>query len=244
VKPPALVLAAGHGSRLAGFVDVPKPLAPFRGRRLIEWNLLWLAASGIRDVWVNLHHRPEAFRAVLGGGEAYGVRLRYSEEPKLLGTAGAWRRLRSHLRGVSLVVYGDNVMRFDLDRLLAAHATHAAAGALCTAALFDRHTHAHTGIAGGRVELAATGRVRRFRERDPSARNGLVNAGVYVVEPRLTDWIGEGAPDFGCDVFPRLAAARALYGHVIEADGFCLGLDTPECFAVADGLAVEGRVRL
>jgi mannose-1-phosphate guanylyltransferase len=235
----ALVLAAGFGSRLTRHSPEPKPLVPFRGRRLIEWNLVWLGASGVRDVWINLHHEPLKFRSALGDGRRYGVRIRYSEEARILGTAGAWKRLRSEWRSASLVIYGDNVMRFDLGGLARAHATRPA---LCTVALFDVARHTNTGMAGSRVDVDRAQRVTAFRE--GGTGEGLVNAGAYVVQPELAERIADGFQDFGRDVFPVLAAAGELNAHIIEADGFCLGLDTPESFAVAQRLASQGRVRL
>lgn len=237
----ALVLAAGLGSRLAAHSAEPKPLVRFRGRRLIERNLDWLAESGVRDIWINLHREPALFRAALGDGSGYGVRIRYSEEPEILGTAGGWKRLRREWRGSSLVIYGDNVMRFDLDGLAR---THSERGALCTVALYDLSRHANTGLAGSRVAVGEDGRVLSFLEGSARDDEALVSAGAYIVEPGLADRIGEGFQDFGRDVFPSLAARGELRAHVMEADGYCLGLDTPEGFAVAESLAAAGRVRL
>jgi mannose-1-phosphate guanylyltransferase len=237
----AFVLAAGFGSRIARD-DVPKPLLPFRGRGLIEWNLLWLAAHGVRDAWVNLHHRGNEIRAALGTGEAYGLRLHYSEEEEILGTAGGWKHVSGRIDESALVIYGDNLMRFDLGALAAAHAAH---GMACTVALYDARRHVNTGIAGGHAELSTEGAIAAFREGQPVSDGGwLVNAGAYVIEPVAAGWIGEGFQDFGRDVFPALAGATQLRGHVIEDSGFCLGLDTPECFARAEYLVAAGGVTL
>jgi mannose-1-phosphate guanylyltransferase len=237
----ALVLAAGMGTRIAG-AGVPKPLLRFEGRPLIEWNLVWLAASGVRNVWVNLHHRGAEIRAALGDGARFGVRLHYAHEPHILGTAGGWRAVRESLGARAFVIYGDNVMRFRLDALAAAHAD---GGAACTVALYDAARHANTGIAGGHAELAEGGRILAFREGAPQSDAAwLVNAGAYVVESRAAAWVDDGFSDFGRDVFPRLADADELRGHTIEAGGFCLGLDTPDCFARAERMAAAGEVAL
>jgi mannose-1-phosphate guanylyltransferase len=237
----AFVLAAGFGSRIARD-DVPKPLLRFRGRGLIEWNLLWLAAHGVRDAWVNLHHRGSEIRAALGSGEAYGLRLHYSEEEEILGTAGGWKRVSGRIAEPAFIIYGDNLMRFDLGALAAVHA---AGRAACTVALYDAHRHVNTGIAGGHAELSADGTIVAFREGQPVPGGAwLVNAGAYAIEPAAAEWIGEGFQDFGRDVFPALAGAAQLRGHVMEDSGFCLGLDTPECFARAVHLAAAGEVTL
>lgn len=238
----ALVLAAGKSTRISSRSGgLPKPLLAFGGRRLIEWNLAWLRGAGVRRAWVNLHYRPEAVRTALGDGTAHGVELSYSHEPELLGTAGAWRHLGPHWGRTTLLLYGDNVSRFSLERFLHAHR---ATDALATVALFDPSLHANTGIAGGHAVLSEDGRITAFREGAPP-RPGLpeyVNAGAYLLERELLERIPPGFQDFGRDIFPLLLETGRLRGHLIEETGFCLGLDTPESFAAAERLLEAGRL--
>ena len=113
-----------------------------------------------------------------------------------------------------------------------------------TLALFDVRSHRHTGIAGGRVSVDADGAVTGFVE--GGAASHLVNAGVYVVEPRLIELIArDRLVDFGREVFPTaLAHGRRLQGRVIEDEGFCLGLDTPQAYRRGLKLVEGGQVRL
>jgi NDP-sugar pyrophosphorylase family protein len=241
----ALVLAAGLGSRIRTVAGgLPKPLIPFGGVPILAHNLRWLADAGVRECWINLHFAADAIRAEIGDGEAFGLRIHYVYEPELLGTAGALGNIRRVFDAPMLVVYGDNVVRCDLDALAARHYVR---GSEATIALFDRDRHAHTGIAGGRVRLTADQAVERFLEGvGETSVDPLVNAGVYLVEPTILDLIPPSrAVDFGRDVFPAmLAARRGLDAYVIEDRGFCLGLDTPESYAAGVALLNEGRVSL
>ncbi|MEX0892393.1 MAG: sugar phosphate nucleotidyltransferase [Gemmatimonadota bacterium] len=233
-----LVLAAGRGSRIAGVAGAtPKPLLDVAGRSLLGWNLRWLAEWGVGSVWINLHHGAAAIRAALGE-ETEGVRLRYSQEEEILGTAGGWRRLAEHWRSTSLVVYGDNFMRFDLTLLLAAHRAAARPG---TVALYDPDRHTCTGGSGGRVRVTGDA-VSAFHEGGNDGHGAHVNAGVYLLEPEVATEVPPGFADFGHDVLPGLAAAGRLTAHVLEDGAFCLGLDTPERFAAAQQLVASGRV--
>jgi NDP-sugar pyrophosphorylase family protein len=238
----ALVLAAGRSTRIRAVAgDLPKPLLPVEGRPILEHTLTWLAESGIREVWINLHYQGEQIRRFAGTGERFGLRVRYSEEEPILGTAGAVDRLRDEWTDTFLVVYGDNLVRFTLAGLLHAHRQR---GAPATLALFDPARQPSTGIAGGRVALGANGLIQRFVEGRPDPDGGLVNAGVYALQPDVTTWIPRGeASDFGRDVFPRMIAAGApLGGHVI--DGYCLGLDAPEPWSRGLELIRRGEVTL
>jgi len=231
-----LVLAAGTSSRIAAVSGgTPKPLIVVGGASVLERNLRWLADQGVRELWINLHYRPEAIRQAIGDGSSFGLRVQYSHEPEILGTAGAWKRLEDDWSGTSLVIYGDNLLQFNLADFVRRHR---AGSTLVTIALFDPDLHRHTGIAGGHVELGRDERVVRFIEgpRPTDGHRYYVNAGAYLLEPRVAAALGGGFQDFGKDLFPRLAAAGQLGGHLLEPDGYCLGIDTPASLATARAL--------
>jgi NDP-sugar pyrophosphorylase family protein len=242
----ALVLAAGRSTRLEGLGGGrPKPLLELGGRTLLEWNLRWVLASGFGPVWVNLHHRAGEVREAVASMELGGEPVRFSEEEPILGTAGAWRALAPEWDETSLVVYGDNAMRFDLASFVASHRTATAAGALATVALFDPARHAHTGMAGSRVLVGSDGRVTGFTEiRGDRPGGALVNAGAYLLQPDLAQGVPPGFVDFGADVFPGLVRNGVLQAHVLEDGGFCLGLDTPEHYERGRTLIETGAVVL
>lgn len=239
--PHVLILAAGRSTRITPVSGgTPKPLLPVAGKPIVAHTLEWLAGSGVRSAWMNLHYQAEAIRQALGDGTRFGVALCYSHEPEILGTAGAWKQLIAHWTATSLVIYGDNLMRFDLAAFLAAHRR---SGAPATVALFDPARHRNTGIAGGRVRLEGDGKIRQFVEGGEAA-SGLVNAGAYLLEPVVGEAIGPGFQDFARDVFPGMAGAGRLAGHRLENGAFCLGLDTPESFRRAEELVHAETVRL
>jgi mannose-1-phosphate guanylyltransferase len=239
----ALILAAGKGSRLAAAgAGVPKPLVPVGGVPVLERTIRWVAGSGVEEVWINLHAGADLIREAVGDGSRYGAVVRYSYEPELLGTAGAWKRLEAEWTGTSLVIYGDNLMQFDLRAFHEAH--RAEEHALATVALFDPARHAHTSAAGGQVQLDGDGRIREFEEGgEPGRPASLVNAGAYLLEPELAPALPDGFLDFGHDVLPRLAAAGSVAGYTLEDGAFCLGIDTPERLALADAMVRGGRVQ-
>jgi MurNAc alpha-1-phosphate uridylyltransferase len=77
----ALIFAAGKGERMRPLTDhTPKPLLDIGGERLIERHLRALARAGVDEVVINTSWLAEQFPAVLGDGECYGVRIRYSVE--------------------------------------------------------------------------------------------------------------------------------------------------------------------
>lgn len=86
----AMILAAGRGERLRPLTDtVPKPLVEVRGQSLIERHLNTLSRAGIREVVINLGWLGAKIQSRIGNGDAYGLRVRYSDEgDNILGSGG------------------------------------------------------------------------------------------------------------------------------------------------------------
>ena len=120
---PALVLTAGLGTRLDPITRlVAKAAVPVAGRTLIERVLGWLASQRVTDVVLNLHHRPETITAIVGDGSHLGLRVRYSWEMPLLGSAGGPRHALELLESDTFfIVNGDTLCDVSLNALAAAH---------------------------------------------------------------------------------------------------------------------------
>jgi NDP-sugar pyrophosphorylase family protein len=120
---PAIVLTAGLGSRLDPLTRlVAKPAVPLGDSTLIEHVLTWLRSAGVSDVVLNLHHRPETLTSVLGDGAHLGMRIRYSWEDPILGSAGGPARAFTLLDSDrALIVNGDTLCAIDIAPMLARH---------------------------------------------------------------------------------------------------------------------------
>lgn len=126
---PTLVLTAGLGTRLAPLTDLAaKPAVPVGDRTLGERVLLWLAREGVRDAVLNLHHKPDTITRVIGDGDTLGLRVRYSWESEVLGSAGGPRHALDLLAGAPpdpatpiLIVNGDTLTDVALAPVVTAH---------------------------------------------------------------------------------------------------------------------------
>src|SRR6478752_6585944 len=133
---PALVLTAGMATRLRPLSLVrAKGALPVAGIPIAERILRRLASAGVRDAVLNLHHLPDTLTRRIGDGGAIGVRVRYSWETPLLGSAGGPRRARP-LLGTSpfLVINGDTLTNADVGALVAEHRAHDALATLAVVA--------------------------------------------------------------------------------------------------------------
>lgn len=202
----AFLLAAGLGTRLRPLTDtVPKCLVPIDGVPLLDIWLDQLAAAGVDEVLVNLHHLPELVTRHLSN-RPLPVAVRTSYEPTLLGSAGTLRANRDFVAAADmfLAVNADNLTDFDL-RLLVEKQR--ASGAVATLALFRATDPGSCGI----LELR-DGVVGSFEEKPENPRSDLANAGLYAFTPAVLDVIDGPVPaDIGGHVLPRLVGrARGM----------------------------------
>ena len=225
----AVILAGGKGTRLRSVLgDLPKPLIPIGGKPLLEHHFELCRAHGFERVLVLAGHRAERIQAHCGDGSRWGLRIECEVEREPLGTAGAVLAAFSRLPERFLVLYGDEMLNVDLDRMWRAHLE---AGAAATLLL---HPNDHP-LDSDLVDVAEHDWIRAFHHRPhpPEALfQNLVNAALYVVErSALTPWADSNkALDFGQDLFPAmLDRGSRLRGY--RSPEYIKDIGTPDRYA-------------
>lgn len=86
-----IVLAAGKGTRLYPMTKpVCKPLLPVYDKPLIYYPIAILMQAGIQDIMVIVPPgETDTFKALLGDGSSFGVKISYAEQPVARGIADA-----------------------------------------------------------------------------------------------------------------------------------------------------------
>jgi len=136
----AVILAAGVGARLKWMTkDKPKALMPVAGEAMIVHVIRRLAAQGIHDIAINVHHHADQLVRQLGDGSRFGVRLYFSREPRLLDSGGGVKQALSLLPGNGPVAVHNTDVWADTDL----HRLAGLLGSDCDAALYLVHNPAH-----------------------------------------------------------------------------------------------------
>ena len=241
----ALVLTAGLGTRLRPLTDVrAKPAIPVAGEPMIRRIIAWLAANGVADLVLNLHHRPDTVTAGVGDGSDLGVRVRYSwEQPVVLGTGGGPRQTLPILGAETfLIVNGDTLTDLEVPPLAGAHA---ASGALVTLALVpNREPRRYGG-----VRLDEERRVTGFVARGPAAEGSYHFIGVQMAHADAFRSLAAGVPVNSIGgAYDALIATRpgSIRGYVCDARFWDIGTaldywNTSFAFMGGDGDAVAAR---
>ncbi len=193
----AVIMAGGFGKRLRPLTeDVPKPMLPVGGRPLLEITLEQLRLAGIRSVTVTTHYLPEKITGHFGDGSRFGVDIRYVQESKPMGTAGALSLLE-RAEEPMLVVNGDVLTDLDYRAMRQFHAENRAAA---TVAVAPHEIQIPYGV------VEHDGSVVTGISEKPVIRH-FVNAGIYLIEPRATKLVPRDAVFNMTDLVERLVRA-------------------------------------
>jgi NDP-sugar pyrophosphorylase family protein len=161
--------------------QVPKPMLPVGDRPLLELTIEQLRRSGIHDVNLTTHYLSENIVKHFGNGEAFGVNLSYRNEDHPLGTAGGLRTMKD-TKKTFLVINGDILTGVPFNDMVDYHRKH---GALITVGVRKYDIQVPFGV----VECEDV-RITRLQEK-PSM-TFFVNAGMYLLEPSVCDYIPDG----------------------------------------------------
>lgn len=224
-----IILAAGEGTRLRPLtLTRPKPMLPIGGRPLLEHNVVLMRTHGLSEIAINLHYLPNVVTDYFGDGEKWQVSLHYSHEETLLGSAGAIKKIENFFDDTFVMLYGDLFTNIDLTAMIQHHKL---LNAQVTMAVHEVDNPCEKGI----VALNDQGWITRFMEKPKPEQvfSNLVNAGVYVIEPEILQWIEPNIVcDFGHDVFPWLIENnKRVAGY--QMNDFLLDIGSPTSYEQA-----------
>lgn len=221
-----MVLCAGLGTRLGSLTrENPKPLLEAGGHSILSFILQNLKLHHVREVVINLHFGGHQIRSAFGSGESVGLNVFYSEEPALLGTAGAVKRVSEQFlrEEAFLVHYGDIVTDENLTVMRENH--------LKQRALLTMLVH-HRRRSNSAIEVDENRRVLQVHERPPDSfwetrESAWVNSGVMIMSPEVLSYIPEHSPsDWPRDIFPKLLPTGRVFAYPLK--GYRIAVDSPE----------------
>lgn len=234
-----MILAAGFGTRLKPLtLTTPKPLIDVGGRPLIYRTLELLQRAGVKNVVVNLHHLGGKIREALGGGEAFGLQIEYSEESEILGSGGGIKQAEKHLAGETFfVINGDALIDVDLNAVLDFHRKNAAMATMVLRPDADPESW-------GAIEIDEEHRIRQFVHKLPETGlplRKLMFTGVHVLEPAVFSYLTQAFSSINEVFYPRaIGEGKPIFGYVYE--GYWSDVGTWESLEAARNDVAAGRI--
>ena len=232
----AVVLAGGQGTRIRHLLpELPKPMAPVRGRPFLGWIVRYLQKQGIRRIIISTGYRAIRVESYFAKSPLPEMTITCVAEPTPLGTAGGFLQAiaGAETPGAWLVCNGDSLVLTDLAPLFHALDDQSHAGALLAISAGDTSRF-------GRLEVGSSGALLGFAEKKPGA--GLINAGVYLLRPSLLAKFPAQRPlSFETDVFPELLKSSTSMQVVTTTGAPFLDIGAPETLAQAEQFIAENN---
>lgn len=191
----AVVMAGGFGTRLRPLTDnTPKPMLPVGGRPVMELLIHQLRETGISKINITTHYHADKIERHFGDGSAFGVDISYVNEETPLGTGGALGLLERP-EDTLLVINGDIITDIDFRTMHCYHAQHRA---LMTVAVRRFEFQVPYGV----VDCDEGSMIRGLREKPQLGF--FVNAGIYMLEPKVYQHIRSNQPMNMTDLIEKL----------------------------------------
>ena len=237
-----VVLAGGVGSRLRPWTKaIPKPLLPMLDLTLLERVVEAVPTNMVDEVIVAGGYKVDLIESYFKSKDIdFDVRIVPEDEP--LGTGGALGNCRDVVSGTFACFNGDIVSSLQIEPMLELHRNNGGVGTL---ALWEVEDPTRFGIVG----VYEHHKINRFLEKPKPEEvfSNLINAGSYVFEDDVFDWMPHGRHSIERDVFPKLAEDQLLNG--LPFQGYFIDAGTPDAWmdgvqrCIREGRFQRGQVQ-
>ena len=225
----ALVLAGGKEIRLSQLGrDLPKAMLPINGRPLLEHTILKLKASGVEEIIISIKQGGHKIRDYFRNGSRFGLDITYVEQNQNnKGTAQPVLQVQARLMDDSFfLIYGDVLANINFADFLEFHENQK--NQIATMALASVDKTSMWGVA----KLVGS-KIVDFYEKPKNnvTQSHLVNAGIYVLSPKIFEYLNLDMVKLESDLFPRLAEENRLGGY--SFGGNWCDVSSPQAYAQA-----------
>ncbi|KAJ6797360.1 putative mannose-1-phosphate guanylyltransferase 3 [Iris pallida] len=222
----AVILVGGFGTRLRPLtLSKPKPLVEFANKPMILHQIEALKSVGVTEVILAISYQPQVMLTFLEEfEEKLGIKITCSRETEPLGTAGPLALAKSKLLEDAgkpfFVLNSDITCEYPLKEFLEFHKVRGGAASIMVTKVEEPSKY------GVVLFDEATGRVKKFVEKPVNFVGNKINAGIYLLNTSVLDWISLQPMSLERQVFPSIADAGALYAMV--SDGFWMDIGQPK----------------
>jgi UDP-N-acetylglucosamine diphosphorylase/glucosamine-1-phosphate N-acetyltransferase len=184
----AVILAAGEGTRLRPFTtSEPKVMIPIANRPIIQYVVEALVKNGVREMAMVVGYKKERIMSYFGDGKAFGAKIDYIVQNKVVGQVGtgfALSKARGYVNDEFLVLAGDNVIE---PSTLTDIVGKAKGGAIVV-------TESQTPSKYG-VILLSGDNISQITEKPTERFSNIISTGIYRLDEDIFEAIDEATKD-------------------------------------------------
>ncbi len=215
------ILCGGLGKRLKGVSEnKPKPMVEIGEQPFLNIVITYLANLGFKRFILGIGYKSDTFSKYYCNFRKRDLKIEFSKEKTPLGTGGAVKKAKDLIKSDSfLVLNGDSFCEFDPLDFLNFHNKKKAIVSILLKKVKNAADY-------GNIKLDKVGRIINFNEKDRSAKNCLINAGVYIFDKKaFTLMPRKRAFSLERDFFHSLPGKKC-FGYT--KSGFFIDIGTPE----------------
>ena len=181
---PVFIMAGGFGKRLQPLTNsTPKPMLNINGKPILEIILSQFIDYNFNNFYISTYYKSEKIKSYFKNGEMLNVSIKYIDEDKPLGTAGALRLLPFQSFSSPIVMMnGDLITKVNIETFLKYH----------------NENQNEITIGATKYEFEVPYGVIDTHDNnfksiiEKPKRNFFINAGIYIIEPEIVETIQKG----------------------------------------------------
>lgn len=176
---PIFIMAGGFGTRLMPLTKKkPKPMLEVGGKPLLENTIEQFINSGFHNFYISTFYKSKVIKDYFQDGANWNISIKYIDEPKPLGTAGALSLLPyKKFNSPIIMINGDLITDLNIKNLLSYHNEQENMITI-GAKKYDIH------VPYGVIETVDY-KVKSIVEKP--THYFFINAGIYVINPKTID---------------------------------------------------------
>jgi len=195
----AIILAGGFGTRLRPFTFTrAKSLLPILNKPMVTYIIDSLPPE-VDTVILAVNYRRDQIQEYIDSLHLPQTII-VNQEPQPLGTGGAAKFAQQYITGRFFVLNADIIASISLEQMLRAHEKNKAEASI---SLWPMDNVSEYGV----VQITADKKITKFVEkpRPQDAPSNLINAGAYLLEQSVLDYIEPGRLiSMEKEIFPRI----------------------------------------
>lgn len=179
-KNTVIIMAGGMGIRLRPLTEnTPKPMLKVGTKPILHTIIDNFKKHGFLKFILCVNYKSDVILNYFGDGSAFGIELEYVYEKDRMGTAGALSLLNNPIKEAFFVMNGDLLTNINFEHLLDFHHKHHSVATMCVR---EYEYEIPYGVVSVEKEAIKT-IIEKPRQ------NYYVNTGIYVLTPKVFDYI-------------------------------------------------------
>lgn len=192
---PVVIMAGGEGRRLRPLTEhTPKPMLHVGGKPILETLINRLQLQGFSQIHLSVNYKGDQIKNYFGDGRMMGTDIRYIEEDKPMGTAGALSLLSDLPDHPVLVMNGDILTNINFENLVEFHLSHGSRATMCIREYGLEVPYGVVHLNERNIISIEEKPVQQF----------YVNAGIYVLDPSVIRSLNPDEPIDMTAIFEQL----------------------------------------